>query len=69
MSTSDQTYPKWPPGLWRRIVLQPGPGAMGQMNRRSGFTDQRIEGDVNATDSPFPDGIPFDGVSDLRPGA
>ncbi|MGE3692943.1 MAG: hypothetical protein AB7F98_16335 [Novosphingobium sp.] len=26
---SEEAYPAWPPGLWRRIVLQPGPGADG----------------------------------------
>lgn len=25
----ESNYPTWPPGLWRRIVLQPGPGWIG----------------------------------------
>lgn len=29
MSSSEPNYPAWPPGLWRRIILQPGPGWIG----------------------------------------
>lgn len=27
--TISTDYPQWPPGMWRRIVLQPGPGWIG----------------------------------------
>jgi len=27
--SDDATFPSWPPGVWRRIVLQPGPGWIG----------------------------------------
>lgn len=29
MSDSETSYPTYPPGLWRRIILQPGPGWIG----------------------------------------
>ena len=29
MALSETEYPAWPPGLWRRIILQPGPGWIG----------------------------------------
>src|SRR5258706_725743 len=29
MPPDQSSYPSWPPGLWRRIVLQPGPGWIG----------------------------------------
>ena len=29
MSEPQQAFPTFPPGLWRRIVLQPGPGSKG----------------------------------------
>lgn len=47
---TDSTYPIWPPGLWRRIVLQPGPGWIGgaleddmhRFHMRFDHTDGRI---------------------------
>lgn len=29
MSENSAPFPAWPPGLWRRIILQPGPGWIG----------------------------------------
>ncbi len=29
MQSDEASYPAWPPGIWRRIVLQPGPGWIG----------------------------------------
>lgn len=29
MPASEPPFPGWPPGLWRRIVIQPGPGWIG----------------------------------------
>lgn len=29
MTETENSFPTWPPGLWRRIMLQPGPGWIG----------------------------------------
>ncbi len=29
MDSLDSSFPKWPPGLWRRVIIQPGSGVRG----------------------------------------
>ena len=41
MGTSAKGYPAWPPGLWRRIVLQPG------RNGHSGWIGGALEDDMH----------------------